>query len=170
MTSSSWYVVRTKPHSEGRAADHLQRQGFGTYLPRYLKQRRHARRIELVRAPLFPSYLFVSFDVDADRWIPIRSTLGAVDLIRYVDGRPIPLPTTVIDKIREQEDGRGLVRLIDRLALRPGDRVAVTRGAFTEQIGHLVSCSDRERVVVLLNILGRDTPLALPAECIAPAA
>ena len=49
-----WYVVRTQPHAESKASAHLGRQGFETYLPRYLKKRRHARRVETVQAPLFP--------------------------------------------------------------------------------------------------------------------
>ena len=39
-----WYVVQSQPNSELKAAAHLDRQGFTTYLPRYLKRRRHARR------------------------------------------------------------------------------------------------------------------------------
>ena len=34
-----------------------------TYLPRYLKRRRHARRVDIVAAPLFPRYLFVAIDM-----------------------------------------------------------------------------------------------------------
>ena len=33
-----WYVVRTQPHSENKASVHLGRQGFETYLPRYLQE------------------------------------------------------------------------------------------------------------------------------------
>jgi transcriptional antiterminator RfaH len=60
LLQPSWYVVQTHPHAENKAAAHLQRQGFATYLPRYLKRRRHARRTEAIAAPLFPRYLFVA--------------------------------------------------------------------------------------------------------------
>ena len=54
-----WYVAQTHRHAEAKATAHLGRQGFLVYLPRYRKQRRHARRIDTVTVPLFPSYLFV---------------------------------------------------------------------------------------------------------------
>ena len=58
-----WYVVQSQPNAELKAVAHLNRQGFATYLPRYLKRRRHARRVEIIAAPLFPRYLFVSIDL-----------------------------------------------------------------------------------------------------------
>src|ERR1017187_6896970 len=42
--SSLWYVAQTHVHAETKATLHLRRQGFDVYLPRYRKQRRHARR------------------------------------------------------------------------------------------------------------------------------
>ena len=72
----SWYVVQTHPHAEAKAASHLERQGYSIYLPRYLKRRRHARRIEIVAAPLFPRYLFVAIDPLTQRWRSIQSTIG----------------------------------------------------------------------------------------------
>ena len=59
-----WFVAHTHPHAEAKATSHLNRQGFEIYFPRYLKRRRHARRIETVAAPLFPRYLFVAVDLD----------------------------------------------------------------------------------------------------------
>ena len=45
-----WYVVQSQPNAELKAAAHLNRQGFTTYLPRYMKRRRHARRVEDVHS------------------------------------------------------------------------------------------------------------------------
>jgi transcriptional antiterminator RfaH len=55
--SEHWYVVHTQVQGEDRADLNLRRQGFVTYLPRYLRARRHARRTETVARPLFPRYL-----------------------------------------------------------------------------------------------------------------
>ncbi len=88
MTSANraCYVVQTQPHCENKAMIHLARQGFGAYLPRYLKRRRHARRIEIVPAPLFPRYLFVEIDIGAQRWRSIYSTVGVSVL--FAPARP----------------------------------------------------------------------------------
>ena len=100
---SRWYVAQTRPHAEAKASLHLRRQGFAIYLPRYLKQRRHARRVEEIAAPLFPGYLFVSIDMAAQQWLSIDLTIGVARLVR--DGeRPAPVPQVVIDAL---SDSRG---------------------------------------------------------------
>ena len=60
-----WYAVRSPPRMELWARTNLWDRGFEVYLPRYRKQRRHARRREWVPRPLFPGYLFVSADLEA---------------------------------------------------------------------------------------------------------
>ena len=47
-SKQSWYVVQTHAIAEMKASMHLGRQGFEVYLPRFLKRRRHARRVEIV--------------------------------------------------------------------------------------------------------------------------
>ena len=71
-----WYVVHTRPNGELRAAHNLERQGFKTYLARYIKERRHARKVERIQQPLFPRYVFVNLDTDTDRWRSILGTFG----------------------------------------------------------------------------------------------
>src|ERR1041385_5933087 len=78
---SQWYVVQTQANAENKAVAHLSRQGYATYLPRYLKRRRHARRVDVVAAPLFPRYLFVEFDMGVQRWRSIYSTIGVSRLV-----------------------------------------------------------------------------------------
>ena len=38
-----WYVVHTQAAAEGKASANLALQRYQTFLPRYRKQRRHAR-------------------------------------------------------------------------------------------------------------------------------
>src|SRR5262245_48826654 len=71
-----WYVVRTHAQSELRAAHHLGNQGFRIFVPRYLKSRRHARRLETVSVPLFPRYIFTVVNRNRDRWRSINGTFG----------------------------------------------------------------------------------------------
>ena len=51
---ASWYAVHTHPHKEFKAFEHLRRQNYQGYLPRYLKTIRHARKSERVIRPFFP--------------------------------------------------------------------------------------------------------------------
>ena len=89
-----WYVAETHPQSEAKALAHLARQGYAAYLPRYLKSRRHARRTDTVKAPLFPGYLFVFMDVAKTRWRAIRSTIGIRHLICEGE-KPLAVPPGV---------------------------------------------------------------------------
>src|ERR1039458_2326980 len=112
MTSSEhrWYVVQSQPNAELKAVAHLNRQGFVTYLPRYLKRRRHARRVDIVAAPLFPCYLFVAIDMTATRWRSIYSTVGVSRMVCSGD-LPTPIPNQIVTTLKAREDASGLVHL-----------------------------------------------------------
>ena len=71
-----WCAVQTHVRSEDKAAFHLRRQGYDVFLPKHLKRRKHARRVDWVPAPLFPRYLFVGIDPETTPWGVIRSTIG----------------------------------------------------------------------------------------------
>ena len=120
-----WYVAQTHPRGEEKAAWQLRRQGFTTYLPRYLKRRRHARRVDWVKAPLFPRYLFIEMDPELAQWRSINATVGVSRLVCNGD-RPAPVPARVVDDIGAREDEKGLIR-IDRIRpFKQGERVQIT--------------------------------------------
>jgi transcriptional antiterminator RfaH len=163
-----WYVVQTQANAEYKAVAHLARQGFTTYLPRYLKRRRHARRIDVAAAPLFTRYLFVEFDMDAQCWRSIYSTLGVSRLICNGDW-PAPVSGAVIDSLRGRENSAGLIQLDSSPRFTPGDRIRVLEGVFNDCLGIYDGMSDRERVEILLDLLGRKVRVLLHAEAIAAA-
>ncbi len=70
MTHLDWYLIHTKPARETTAADHLERQGFKTFLPRTRRQVRHAGRWRERIEAMFPRYLFVRLDTEEDDWAP----------------------------------------------------------------------------------------------------
>src|SRR5262245_66635115 len=105
-----WYVVRTHAHAEKKAALNLERQGYRVYLPRHLKQRRHARHVETVPAPLFPGYLFVAIDLIGQRSRPVMSTFGVAQLLGRGDV-PEAVAEGFVDSLRPSEDHTGFVRV-----------------------------------------------------------
>ena len=109
-----WYVVQTHPHAESKAASHLTRQDFETYLPRYRKRPRPARRIEMVAAPLFPRYLFVAVNMATQRWRSIQSTFGVSRLV--CNGE---YPAAVTDDVIEEWIGYKTKAEVDAVRLRP---------------------------------------------------
>jgi transcriptional antiterminator RfaH len=149
-----WYVAMTHAKSEEVAYAHLERQGFQAYLPRYKKQHRHARRTTEVKAPLFPGYLFVNIDMGAERWRPIRSTMGIRDIICLGD-LPTPVPEGVVEEIRLREDETGIVPFIDPVPYKKGDTVKVLSGPMRDAVGWFEKVADKDRIIILLEMLGR---------------
>lgn len=164
-----WYVVYTHAQSEHLAFEHLKRQGYDAYLPRHLKRRKHARKVDWVSAPLFPRYLFVRLDVERERWHAINSTVGVVSL--FTQGmRPAAVPFGVIEDIQEREDEKGMVVLNTVDSFKKGDKIRVTAGGLYDQVGQFDCADDSERVVVLLNMLGREVRVHLPVATISACA
>lgn len=168
VADPSWYVVQTHPHAEAKAAGHLERQGYSIYLPRYLKRRRHARRIEIVLAPLFPSYLFVMIDMLTQRWRSIQSTIGVSRLVCSGED-PAVLPAAIIGELQSRHDDAGFVRLDLPPKFTPGDKIRIIEGAFAACFGLYEGVADRNRVAILLDLLGRKVRVVLDGDAIAAA-
>lgn len=163
-----WYVVQTHVNAEAKAAANLERQGFLVYLPRYLKRRSHARKIDTVARPLFPRYLFVAIDVATQRWRSIQSTLGVSRLVCW-SGEPASVDNGVINALKKREDEAGFIKLVRRFGFTPGDKVRIVEGAFVDNFALVDGISDRERVAVLLDLLGRKVRVFVEADLIAAA-
>jgi transcriptional antiterminator RfaH len=163
-----WFVAHTQPHAEAKATWHLKRQGFEIYIPRYLKRRRHARKIETVAAPLFPRYVFVSVDMMTQRWLSIRSTIGVSSLVCNGD-MPTAVPDEIVEALRSREDASGFIKLDSRPRFRPGDKIRVLDGAFSSCLGLFEGMAERERIAILLDLLGRKVRVVLDADLIAAA-
>ena len=163
-----WFVAHTQPHAEAKATSHLGRQGFDTYFPRYLKRRRHARRIETVAAPLFPRYLFVAVDTAAQRWRSIYSTIGVARLVCNGD-EPTAVPEGIVEALKSREDANGFIKLEYRPPFRPGDKIRVLDGAFSSCLGLFEGMAERERIAILLELLGRKVRVVLDADLVAAA-
>ena len=148
-----WYVAQTQVRAEERARINLRRQGFEPYLPRYQRERRHARRRDLVKAPLFPGYIFVQFDLEAAAWRSINGTYGISQLVCFGD-RPAAVPEGVVEEIVARENQDGLIPLQPR-SFRKGEALRIVSGALAECFGLFERMADRDRVILLLDLLGR---------------
>ena len=163
-----WYVVQTQVNGEAKAADNLRRQGYETYLPRYLKRRRHARKVDFAAKPLFPRYMFVAIDMAAQRWRSVQSTVGVSRLVTNGDS-PAVVPEGVVGALRAREDAKGFVTMDARLAFAPGDKVRVLAGAFMNNAGLFNGMADHDRVSILLDMLGRKVRVVIDADLVAAA-
>ena len=80
-----WYLVQFKPNSHRVAELNLNRQGFETFIPfQEVSKRRFSRFVSSI-LPLFPGYMFVSFNPKDGLWAKIRSTIGVLRLFMVGD-------------------------------------------------------------------------------------
>lgn len=162
-----WYLVYTKPRQEAVAHTNLQRQDYVTYLPLVRQARRRGGRKVSVVGPMFPRYLFVRLDRHTDNWAPIRSTLGVVSIVRF-GHVAAAVPDDLIALLRAREDDRG-IQVLPADDYKRGARVRITDGGLMGYEAMFVARTSRDRVVVLLQILGKYTRVSVDAAAIEPA-
>ena len=78
---------------------------------------------------------------------------------------PAAVPEGVIMALKARETG-GLIDLPQPPKFRPGDRLRVMRGPFAGHVGLYAGMKPRERVEVLLAILGGSQRVTLAADAV----
>jgi len=149
------------------ARTNLARQGYEIYLPLIRQPRKRRGRRVTVIAPMFPRYLFIRLDSHTDNWGPIRSTLGVVSIVRFGQ-TPAAVPDELIAFLRRREDEQG-VQVLPVDEYRKGSRVRITEGTMMGYEAIFLAKSGRDRVVVLLEIMGKRTRATVNLAAIEPA-
>jgi transcriptional antiterminator RfaH len=149
-----WYLVQCKPRQDMRALENLQRQQFECLLPTLQVERVCNGAVCTRREPLFPGYLFIELDTVRDNWLPIRSTRGVSQIVRF-DNQPLPVPRSIIENIRTRTATPcSLFKMGERVELLiPGGEGI--DALFTARKG-------TERVILLLNMLHRELLVSVP--------
>lgn len=156
-----WFAVLTKPRSEGVAHEHLARQGFECRLPRTRRLLRRAEGMREVVEPLFPRYLFLRADPEAQDLSRVRSTRGVTALVRRgVEPARVPEPVIAALDARSAA-GNGFVHL-DPPAFTPGTEVRVTQGPFSGMDAVFKARTAHERVQLLVRVLGEACTVEVP--------
>jgi len=156
-----WAAAQLQPQRDTLALHFLCQAGFETYAPR-LRERRTVKGRKVVRTPLlFPGYCFVAIVLQwhAARWVP-----GVVRLVMDGTG-PAHVPDAVIDEIRKREV-RGLVELPKLPPAQFGDAVRILRGPFQGHLAIYAGMKPRQRVEVLLSLLGSQQRVMLAADAV----
>ena len=149
-----WYAVSCKPRQETVAEENLQRQGFNVYLPRIqVRRRRRGQWLDVVEA-LFPRYIFILINPLQRSTAPVRSTRGAVGLVRF-GGKPAEVPANVINELMRREDLASGLHLDNRALFCAGDSIKLTEGPLAGMEGVFNQEDGEKRVIVLLELLGK---------------
>jgi transcriptional antiterminator RfaH len=154
----AWYCAKTKPKHDHIAAANLRKNlGLEVFSPRLRSEQTTVRGvIKNITEPVFPGYVFVRCAIE-EHFDQIRHTSGISGVVSF-GGRIPTVPADVLEDLRTCFGAEEVLNL--RKDPAPGDAVTLAGGAFMGmQAVVLQSWPARRRVQVLLEILGRPTPL-----------
>ena len=163
-SSERWYLVRTKQQKEALVELKLGEFVARIFLPRLrTRHRRGGADIESV-APLFPCYIFAMFDLESTLY-KVLHTIGVTGVV-CAGATPSEVDPSIIDQIRRRgEDG---VIEVPRRSFSAGEQVRLTEGpmeGFAGIFDHYRSGS--RRVAILLNVVGGNMKVVVPAASVA---
>jgi transcriptional antiterminator RfaH len=153
-----WFVVRTKAGDENRANTNLLHQEIETFLP-LLKDHyfRGGRMIQTIK-PLFPNYLFAKLDLNL-QYTKVKWTRGVSRILGNREG-PVPISEIVVQTIQNRIGKDNLIELEEEM--KEGDLVQVTSGPLKDLVGVFQKrMSGKDRVKILLNLIGVDVPVQI---------
>ncbi|MCP4409859.1 MAG: transcription/translation regulatory transformer protein RfaH [Gammaproteobacteria bacterium] len=155
-----WYAILTKPRQESIAEENLRRQSYNTYLPRIKELRKRRGKWRHVIGPLFPRYLFISLNLGIDNIYSIHSTRGVSNLVRF-GAKPTPVPKYFVETLRRSADQETGIHVLHRPPIKKGDSVTIIHGPLAGLQGIFQATKGEERVILLLDILGKANSVTL---------
>ena len=163
--ASRWYVVQTKNRLERFASDQLFNQSYEVFYPAYRNITQVGKLTKSVVLPLYPSYIFVRFDISERAWRSINGTRGVQGIIGAGEDTAIPLPVGFVEAMMSKLNGEGLVTIeesVQRLIqFAPGTQLVVKSSNFNGLVGTCVE-STSKRVTLFLSLLSREIKVSLP--------
>ena len=155
-----WYAVHTHVNKESLSEINLIRQNFITYLPKYKKIIKHARKISTVVRPLFPRYLFVKLDLVKQRWNLINSTYG-VNVLITMEEKPVKILDKIINEIKSYDNSDGIANISPYSSMTLGEEVNIIDGLFSGRKAIFDGLTEDNRIKVLFNLLGKEVTLSM---------
>jgi transcriptional antiterminator RfaH len=152
----NWYLIKTKSRQEHVAIKNLETQKYSTYCPTVEIKNKHV--------VLFPGYLFIHLDKKKENWSPIRSTKGVINFVRF-GLNYAKVPNNII-KFLKSNQLINKEKLINLNNFKPGDKVQITDGTFKNCVAIFKSSRSEERVILLMNLLGRQQSIKIKKESV----
>ena len=156
---NQWYVVKTKPQQEKRASLNLRNQNFNVISP-LIKKKNNCE-------PLFPSYIFVSFDINKNIWQKINNSYG-VSRILSLNGIPKNLDNNFVNHLKQIIDSNGLVKK-SLFNFKTNMKVQINDGPFKGFFANVIKKVSDERVKLMIDFFQRKTTIIVNEDNLLPA-
>ncbi len=168
-----WYVVHTYAGYENKVkanlASRIQSMNmedkiYEVVVPTEEVMELKSGRMQSVQKKVFPGYILVRMDLDDDSWYVVRNTPGVTGFVG-TGAKPTPLDPGEVSRILAPKPEE---RMRPRLEYEQGEVVSVIAGAFSGMSGPISEINmDQQKVKVLVDIFGRETPVELPFDQVA---
>jgi hypothetical protein len=151
-----WHVFHSRGAYERQADLALRRLGLETYLPLMIERWHGADRHEVVCTT---GYTLARFDVNEVEWgrdAVLRQGCGDAGrfLLSPATRMPASIPDAAVDALRGQCEAT----FVEPRQMLPDDHGRVLTG-WAAQLSGICTRTSRDRVWLLLSVLGRDTPV-----------
>ena len=169
-SSRQWYILKVQSNREDSIVDGLQRRvaiaGLEDYfgeiiIPVEMVTEFKNGKKRIVKRKLYPGYIMVNMQITDDTWFLVRDTAGIGDFTGS-GGKPIPMQPHEVSRLISKQDEKQEEAPKLKINFKVDDRVKINEGTFENFEGDVNSIDEANgRVVVMINIFGRSTPVEL---------
>ncbi len=155
-----WYLLYCKRSEQERATINLNRQGVDCYYPKVQVEKMKRGKRVMVEEPLFPCYMFVSFDKEKVSFTSVRSTRGVADFVR-LGPYPQEVSKELIFSMMAHEDSD---EYRDQLSEAPqdGDQFVIGDGQFKGFDALYKEPDGEKRSIMLITMMGQQIEVSIP--------
>jgi transcription antitermination factor NusG len=151
-TEARWFAVYTRYKCEKVVYKNLQAKGIECYVPLQEVTRRYTRKIKTHQIPLISCYVFVK--VNRSNYVRVLETDYVLEYVK-IGRNLIAIPEKEINILRAVAR-EGIIEAIETTKLQVGDQVEIIGGRLTGLQGKLIETDQGKRLVVELEMLGKD--------------
>jgi transcriptional antiterminator RfaH len=141
-----WFIALYKSNEVRRVESNLINQKFDFYLPKITIKKINANpKVEV----LFPGYIFVHTSLE--NYPALKYTMGIKNIIKFGDNIPC-ISSEEIEAMQMAEEKSKLDPIASQIQI--GQDVIIAKGSLSGSIVKVCSLPSKERVGILLSILG----------------
>lgn len=164
--AKAWYAVHTLSGHENKVRELLRRRAemlslwnydlYEILIPTEQELTTRGGKRVVVDRKVFPGYILVQMNLTEDTFKLIKGTSGVTGFVMS-GNRPVPMEDYEVARImRNIETSKDA----PKVAYQRNDVIRVVEGPFNDYTGKIEEVNaDREKLKVLINIFGRETPV-----------
>jgi transcriptional antiterminator NusG len=162
-----WYAVHTYSGHENKVKTNIERRarsmGLADKITRILVPTEEELRVRggkrtSVRRKIFPGYVLIEMVLDDSTWYLVKNTTGVTGFVSS-GNKPVPLQDAEVANILKSVEAS---KEKPKVRWSKSDNVRVLTGPFAELTGKIEEVNvDKEKLKVMIELFGRDTPVEL---------